>query len=82
MAGAIMQTVRVDRTEGFARTMTDMRTWLDRNGIEPVSFHTRPSRRGGFRVELRFSYSDQADRFAQAFGQPAPARPRRRGAAS
>jgi hypothetical protein len=58
-----MQTVRLDRTEGFARTMTDMRTWLDQNGIEPVSFHTRPSRRGGLRIELCFSRSDQADRF-------------------
>jgi hypothetical protein len=65
--GRTMQTVKLDRAGGIAQAMTDMRTWLDQNGIEPISFQTRPSRRGNFRIELRFSRSDQASRFAEAF---------------
>lgn len=64
-----METVTLERAGEFARTMIDMRTWLDRHGIQPISFRTFPAPRGGFKVELRFSQSEQASRFARAFAE-------------
>jgi hypothetical protein len=68
-----MQTVRIERSGEYAQTMIDMRTWLDRHGIQPIGFRTCPAPRGSFTVVLSFSRADQANRFAKAFAEvPVP----------
>jgi hypothetical protein len=62
-----MRIVRLERSGEFGRTMIDMRTWLDRHGIQPTGFRTFSSPRGGFKVELSFDRADQAKSFARAF---------------
>ncbi|MBV8654343.1 MAG: hypothetical protein JO255_22980 [Alphaproteobacteria bacterium] len=49
--------------------MIDMRTWLDRHGIQPIGFRTCPAPHGCFTVVLSFSRADQANRFAKAFAK-------------
>jgi hypothetical protein len=67
-----MQTVRLERSGEYGQTMIDMRTWLDRHGIQPIGFRTFSAPRGSFAVELSFSRADQADRFAKAFAVASP----------
>ena len=62
-----MLTVRLERSGEFGPTMIDMRTWLDRHGIQPIGFRTFPASGGRFKLEVSFSRADQARRFAAAF---------------
>ena len=65
-----MLTVRLERSGEFGPTMIDMRTWLDRHGIQPSGFRTFPAPGGSFRLEVSFSRADQARSFAAAFAAP------------
>ena len=67
-----MQTVRLEQSGEYGQTMIDMRTWLDRHGIQPIGFRTFSAPRGCFAVELSFSRADQATRFAEAFAAAPP----------
>lgn len=69
-----MQTVKIERSGEYGQTMIDMRTWLDRHGIQPIGFRSCSTLHGRFTVVLSFSRADQANRFAKAFAATAPGR--------
>lgn len=58
--------IRLDSGEMAAR-MSEMRQWLDRNGIEPDTFEYRRMDAGGVVYRVDFKNANEASAFAEAF---------------
>jgi hypothetical protein len=52
----------------FVETMGDVRSWLDRCKIEPVSFKPVTSVKNGVGFDIGFKSEDEALLFRRAFG--------------
>jgi hypothetical protein len=61
--------VRVERSrQELARTMGDMRTWLDDHKIQPTAFKVEPTE-AGITFDLQFPDEYHATLFQQEFAQ-------------
>lgn len=49
--------------------MSSMRVWLDRRGIDVVSFDSAPTRRGNVAFDVYFRNEEDAVLFGQEFGR-------------
>jgi hypothetical protein len=59
--------VRVETSrEAFAKTMNEMRVWLDAHKIQPADFKIVPTE-GGIAVDLQFPDEYHASLFQQKF---------------
>jgi hypothetical protein len=59
--------VRVETSlQAFARTMSEMRAWLDAYKIQPSDFKTTPTKTG-VAIDLRFPDEHHASLFQQKF---------------
>lgn len=54
--------------------MSSMRVWLDRRGIDVVSFNSAPERRGNITFDVYFRNEEDAVLFRQEFGRQHVAR--------
>jgi hypothetical protein len=65
--------VRVEKPPGcsLGLFLSDMRTWLDHQGIQPIEFKAMSMETGGISVEVFFGRQPQAALFRQAFGSVA-----------
>jgi hypothetical protein len=61
--------VRVANTTGrpVGTLMSDMRTWLDHQGIQPIEFKTTTLDPGNIAFDVEFCDVDQASLFRAAF---------------
>jgi hypothetical protein len=67
----VMVQAENSRNMPLAKTMKDIRIWLDSERIEPVQFKTVVGRAGlGF--EISFSQENQAERFQERFASLLP----------
>ena len=70
MAPGLYFVVHVDKKPhaSFVETMGDVRSWLDRCKIEPVSFKPVTSVKSGVGFDIGFKSEDEALLFRRAFG--------------
>jgi hypothetical protein len=61
-------TIRVEKPEtALAETMNEMRTWLDKNGVQPVEFKIAMTGMPGIAFDIQFRSEDEAALFEQVF---------------
>jgi len=63
--------VRVEHSRGSSvgSLVSDMRTWLDHQGIQPIDFKEVTLPCGGVAFDLEFRHVDQATLFRAAFAE-------------
>ena len=54
----------------FGETMIVLRTWLDRQNIQPTAFKTAPDGVDGYTFTIGFRSPEDAGRFRSEFGNP------------
>jgi hypothetical protein len=61
-------TIRIEKPEGtLADTMNEMRSWLDRHGVQPVEFKISVTGMPIIAFDIQFRSEDDAVLFAQVF---------------
>jgi len=66
-----LMSVRVEHSRGSSvgLLMSDMRTWLDHQGIQPMDFKAVTLPFGSVAFDLEFCHVDQATLFRAAFAE-------------
>lgn len=61
-------TIRIEKPEtALAETMNEMRTWLDKHGVQPVEFKIAMTGIPGIAFDVQFRSEDEAVQFEQVF---------------